>query len=123
MRCAAHILNLIVRDGLDIIKDGITLVRESVVYWNSTPKRVQIFYETAKQLRVVTEKKLVLDCPTRWNSTYAMLSHAKPYKEVFFRLKIKKIVRLLPIKNKRLTLRPKGKPICTVWGVPVRQRT
>ena len=87
MRCAAHILNLIVRDGLDIIKDGITLVRESVVYWNSTPKRVQIFYETAKQLRVVTEKKLVLDCPTRWNSTYAMLSHAKPYKEVFFRLK------------------------------------
>ena len=43
--------------------------------------------------------------------------------EVFFRLKIKKIVRLLPIKNKRLTLRPKGKPICTVWGVPVRQRT
>ncbi|CAI0387864.1 unnamed protein product [Linum tenue] len=89
MRCSAHILNLIVRDGLDAIKDAINLIRESVVYWNSTPKRVQTFFEVAKQLKLSFEKKLVLDCPTRWNSTYHMLSVAIPYKDVFFRLSLR----------------------------------
>ncbi|CAI0421692.1 unnamed protein product, partial [Linum tenue] len=89
MRCSAHILNLIVRDGLDAIKDAINLIRESVVYWNSTPKRVQTFFEVAKQLKLSVEKKLVLDCPTRWNSTYHMLSVAISYKDVFFRLSLR----------------------------------
>ncbi|CAN0866664.1 Putative AC transposase, partial [Linum grandiflorum] len=87
MCCAAHILNLVVRDGSDFIKDEINLIRESVVYWNSTPKRVQIFFETIKQCRIISEKKLALDCPTRWNSTYNMLSVALPYKDVLFCLR------------------------------------
>ncbi|CAN0923530.1 Putative AC9 transposase [Linum grandiflorum] len=32
MRCFAHVLNLIVKDGLDIIKEDIDKVRDSVVY-------------------------------------------------------------------------------------------
>ena len=32
MRCAAHILNLIVKDGLEVIKEGIEKIRESVLY-------------------------------------------------------------------------------------------
>ena len=87
MRCSAHILNLIVRDGLDVLKDGIEKIRESVVFWTCTPRRVEYFHETAQQLKLNVSTKLVLDCPTRWNSTYNMLSAAIPYKDVFARLK------------------------------------
>ncbi|KAH1264817.1 Zinc finger BED domain-containing protein RICESLEEPER 3 [Glycine max] len=45
------------------------------------------FQETAKQLRIPCTKKLSLDCPTRWNSTYKMLDVAISYEDVFSRLK------------------------------------
>jgi len=83
MRCAAHILNLIVRDGLEVIKDSIAKIRESVAYWTATPKRIEKFEEIAKHVKVKLEHKLGLDCKTRWNSTFKMLSIAMPYKVVF----------------------------------------
>jgi len=85
MRCAAHILNLIVKDGLEVIKNSIAKIRESVAFWTATPKRVEKFEEIAKHVKVKTEHKLGLDCKTRWNSTYKMLSIALPYKAVFNR--------------------------------------
>ncbi|CAN1761948.1 Putative AC transposase [Linum perenne] len=87
MRCTAHILNLIVKDGLDVLKDGIEKIRDSVLYWKATPKRIEFFQEVAKQTQIDYVNKLVDDCPTRWNSTYEMLSVALPYKDVFYRLK------------------------------------
>ncbi|CAN1336549.1 Zinc finger BED domain-containing protein RICESLEEPER 2, partial [Linum perenne] len=89
MRCCAHILNLIVKDGLDVIKKSVEIVRESVSFWTATPKRQQKFEEAARQLRIPTEKKISLDCPTRWNSTFLMLDNALIYKDVFSRLKIR----------------------------------
>ncbi|CAN1220922.1 Cytochrome P450 71D11 (Fragment) [Linum grandiflorum] len=86
MRCSAHILNLIVKDGLDIIKSGIERIRDSVSYWTATPKRIEFFEECAKQRNVDVGRKLALDCPTRWNSTFKMLESALPYKDVFSRL-------------------------------------
>ncbi|CAN0921385.1 Putative AC transposase [Linum grandiflorum] len=73
MRCAAHILNLIVKDGLLVIKDEIVKICESVAFWLATPRRLEKFTETAKQLRISCGNRLVLDCPTRWNSTHKML--------------------------------------------------
>ncbi|KAH1265815.1 Zinc finger BED domain-containing protein RICESLEEPER 2 [Glycine max] len=87
MRCCAHILNLIVKDGLGVVKDGVEKIRDSVAYWIATPKRLEKFQETAIQLRIPCTKKLSLDCPTRWNSTYKMLDVAISYKNVFSRLK------------------------------------
>ena len=83
MRCATHILNLIVQDGLSLISDGIEMIRDSVIYWTGSPKRRQKFEENARQLHVQCTKELVLDCKTRWNSTYLMLSIALIYKNIF----------------------------------------
>ena len=87
MRCCAHILNLIVQDGLSVIGDGIERVRDSVSFWTTTPKRIEKFEEAARHLAIDCSKKLALDCKTRWNSTYLMLSVAIMFKDVFKRLK------------------------------------
>ena len=50
MRCTAHILNLIVQDGLSLIGDGIERIRDSVIYWIGSPKKRQKFEENACQL-------------------------------------------------------------------------
>ncbi|KAH9735790.1 BED-type domain-containing protein [Citrus sinensis] len=74
MRCATHILNLIMKDGLD-----------NVSYWSSSSKQVEKFELACRQMQMDV-KKLGLDCPTRWNSTFTMLELAVKYKSVFSRL-------------------------------------
>ncbi|XP_030932334.1 zinc finger BED domain-containing protein RICESLEEPER 1-like [Quercus lobata] len=86
MRCAANILNMIIQDGLSLIGDGIERIRDSVIYWTGSLKRRQKFEENAHQLCVQCTKELILDCKTRWNSTYLMLSTALIYKDVFSHL-------------------------------------
>ena len=39
MRCCAHMLNLIVKDGLAMIADGIERVHSSVSFWVHTEKK------------------------------------------------------------------------------------
>ncbi|KAK3195742.1 hypothetical protein Dsin_027052 [Dipteronia sinensis] len=87
MRCTAHILNLIVKSGLEVIEFGVGRIRDSVAFWTATPKRIEKFEEAARQLKLGYDKRLVLDCKTRWNSTYLMLSVSLDYKDVFYRLK------------------------------------
>ena len=48
LRCCAHILNLIVKDGLDVIGDGIDRIRESVHFWTATPKRIEKFEDSTR---------------------------------------------------------------------------
>ena len=100
MCCAAHILNLIVKDGLEVIQPAIAKVRESVAFWTATPKRVEKFEEIAKYVKVPIEHKLGLDCKTRWNSTYKMLSIALPYVAVFNRAtRVEKLYDCAPSKE------------------------
>ncbi|XP_062103824.1 zinc finger BED domain-containing protein RICESLEEPER 2-like [Humulus lupulus] len=89
MRCCAHILNLIVKDGLSVIGDSIDKIQDSVSYWSGTPKRYEKFEDTARSLEVTCTKKLSLDCQTRWNSTYLMLNIALLYNRVFEQLKLR----------------------------------
>jgi hypothetical protein len=86
MRCVAHILNLIVKDGMSVMEKGIDKVRDSVAYWSATPKRHEKFEKMAAQMKGKYEKRIALDCKTRWNSTYIMLSTALEYQDVFERL-------------------------------------
>ena len=82
VRCCAHILNLLVQDGLSEIGEIIKNVRESVKYVIQSESRLNIFGDIVKQLKL-TSKQLILDCCTRWNATYFMLSSALEFKDVF----------------------------------------
>ncbi|KAG5528097.1 hypothetical protein RHGRI_028886 [Rhododendron griersonianum] len=82
VRCCAHILNLMVQDGLSVIGGVIECVREAVKYLVASEPHLIQFSEIAKQLQLPS-KRLILDCPTRWNSAYLMLSAALEFKDVF----------------------------------------
>ncbi|XP_028794391.1 zinc finger BED domain-containing protein RICESLEEPER 2-like [Neltuma alba] len=71
-----------VQDGLGRIRDIIHNVRESVKYINYNDSRLKAFCDVVEQKRL-KERKLILYCPTRWNSTYRMLSTALKFKVVF----------------------------------------
>ncbi|XP_022728910.1 zinc finger BED domain-containing protein RICESLEEPER 2-like [Durio zibethinus] len=86
VRCCAHILNLMVQDGLSEIKNVIGDVHESVSFINQNEARLNSFSDIVQQLQL-PDRKLILDCKTRWNSTFEMLSIAIKFKEVFSRLK------------------------------------
>lgn len=87
MRCCAQTLNLIVKDGLEIISEAIEKVRENVAFWSVTPKRSENFEEIARQVKVSCTKKVDFYCKTRWNFTYFMLNVAICYKDIFKCLK------------------------------------
>lgn len=59
MRCCAHVLNLIVQDGLSVINEQIIRIRDSVSFWTATPKRLERFENAAKQLKISFSKKLI----------------------------------------------------------------
>ncbi|KAF8106391.1 hypothetical protein N665_0140s0004 [Sinapis alba] len=82
MRCAAHIINLIVKDGLAEVDDNVSAIRNAVGYVRSSTSRLRSF-----ELRVdsgkLTRGSLPLDVKTRWNSTYLMLSRALEFRLAF----------------------------------------
>ncbi|XP_030964253.1 zinc finger BED domain-containing protein RICESLEEPER 1-like [Quercus lobata] len=86
VRCCAYIINLLVQDELSEIETVIENVRESVKYLIASEARLTKFGEIAKQLQLLS-KKLILDCPTSWNATYAMLVATLESREVFPRYK------------------------------------
>ncbi|XP_058753844.1 zinc finger BED domain-containing protein RICESLEEPER 2-like [Vicia villosa] len=57
MCCCAHILNLIVKEGMSLISGAIDNIRDSVGYWTATPKREEKFIETCGQAARDTQYK------------------------------------------------------------------
>lgn len=88
VRCCAHVLNLMVQDGLKEIVDISENIRDSVDFVNKSDGRALLFAEIAQQLQI-PGKKLLHDCRIRWNSTYEMLSCALKFKEVFPRFQVR----------------------------------
>ena len=86
MRCSAHILNLIVREGLVEMDETIMKVRKFVRYVRSSPQRQSIFKLCVKKEKVDFKSQLCLDVPTRWNYTYIMLEKVEKYQKTFERL-------------------------------------
>jgi hypothetical protein len=89
MRCCAHILNLIVGDGLKKHDSSIAKVCDAVSYVKSLPNRFQTFKDFVKTLGIESKSLLCLDVATRWNSTYIMLENAVKFEKVFLRMDFK----------------------------------
>ncbi|MBA0642839.1 hypothetical protein Goklo_027177 [Gossypium klotzschianum] len=84
VRCCAHILSLLVHDGHSKIEDVIDNVRESVKHIKASTVHLTMFSDIVKQIQL-PNKRLILDCCTRWNATYVMLSCVLEFKDVFRR--------------------------------------
>ncbi|XP_055959810.1 zinc finger BED domain-containing protein RICESLEEPER 2-like [Mercurialis annua] len=84
MRCIAHILNLVVSDGMKEMNCSVKKVRDCIRYVRNSPSRLKKFNDLASSDATLgTKKSLCLDVPTRWNSTYLMLDTACMLKSVF----------------------------------------
>ena len=83
MRCCAHILNLIVHDGLKQIDSSIGKIRDSVKYFKGSQTRKDKFLDCVKLVSMGYTKGLSQDVPTRWNSTYLMIESATHYRCAF----------------------------------------
>jgi hypothetical protein len=77
MRCAAHILNLVVHEGLDELGDCIDNIRNTVKYMEASPSRMAKFKSCIERENITCTKMVCVDVKTRWNSTYLMLCTAK----------------------------------------------
>ena len=86
VRFSAHILNLIVREGLVEMDETIVKVRKSVRYVSSSPQRQNTFKLFAEKEKVEVKNQLCLDVPTGWNYAYIMLEKAEKYQKAFERL-------------------------------------
>jgi hypothetical protein len=79
MRCAAHILNLVVSDGLKDLNDSISNIRNAVRYVRFSPSRMTKFKKCIEHENIKCKKMVCLDVPIRWNSTYLMLNITEKY--------------------------------------------
>ncbi|KAM1883871.1 hypothetical protein ACFX13_005180 [Malus domestica] len=86
MRCACHILNLIVKDGMTELSREIEGIRNCVKFIHSSPARLETFREYCILMRFDKMSNIPFDVVTRWNATYEMLNSAFKFKQVFARM-------------------------------------
>ncbi|TYG65856.1 hypothetical protein ES288_D06G220600v1 [Gossypium darwinii] len=82
VRCCAHILNLIVKAGLELADYVVCKIRNGIRYIKKSGIRRKRFYDVAdKSFHLNVTKKLRQDVCVRWNSTYLMLESFLYYKD------------------------------------------
>jgi hypothetical protein len=81
-RCCAHILNILVQDGLALAHRAIDKIRELVKQINSSPSRIQAFNGILERSGLPLKDGLTLDVPNFWNSTCDMIMEFIEYKVI-----------------------------------------
>ncbi|XP_013633166.1 PREDICTED: zinc finger BED domain-containing protein RICESLEEPER 2-like [Brassica oleracea var. oleracea] len=85
MRCCAHIINLIAKEGLGDLGDNVLAIRNAVQYVRSSSNRLNSFEQRVTTGKM-TRGSLPMDVKTRWNSTFLMLSRALQFRDAFDRM-------------------------------------
>jgi len=83
IRCCAHILNLIVQEGLKGASEALHKIRDSIKYIKGSDGRMIKFEGCVNDAGVSVSGGLRYDVSTRWNSTYIMLESAIQYRKAF----------------------------------------
>lgn len=86
MRCSAHIINIIVIEGMKEKDYSISSIRNAIRYVRSSSSRLLKFKECVKDEMIECKGLLCLDVATRWNSTFLMLSCAIKFQKAFERM-------------------------------------
>lgn len=87
MRCVPHILNLIVKSGLELLDELIEKIQKTARYINSSAQRDEKFLLALSQTKLNTRRRIPLDVDTRWNSTYQMIVASLELRPAIDRLK------------------------------------
>ncbi|KAK0590954.1 hypothetical protein LWI29_033608 [Acer saccharum] len=76
----------IVSDGLKDLHKSVVTIRNAVKYVKSSPSRLDRFKRAVEHEKLGNHGFVVLDVPTRWNSTYLMLESAMKLRKAFERM-------------------------------------
>ena len=83
MRCACHIVNLVVKDGIKDLFPSIEGIWNCVRFIHSSLASLDLFRSVASLEKINKMATIPMDVVTRWNETYGMLTSAFKYKDVF----------------------------------------
>ncbi|KAM1841521.1 hypothetical protein ACFX13_016332 [Malus domestica] len=86
VRCLAHIINLVVKHGLKKLDTTVDALRNAVRFVRSSPRRLSYFKKCVENEKLDSKGLVVMDVPTRWNSTYMMLESCLKFKKAFERM-------------------------------------
>jgi hypothetical protein len=76
VKCCAHILNILVQNGMKIIQSAISKIHELLKHIDSSPSRLQ----TSNGLPL--KHGICIDISNRWNATFKMLREVLSYKSI-----------------------------------------
>lgn len=79
IQCCAQILDLIMKDEMDVNEQDVEKSWDNTTILRSTPKKIENFETIAHHLNFAYSKKLMIDCRSRWSIAYLMLSIAFEY--------------------------------------------
>ncbi|GKV28863.1 hypothetical protein SLEP1_g37853 [Rubroshorea leprosula] len=83
MRCATHIIKLVVQDGAKLMNNSIASVKASYKYIRQSSQRKMRFKEVVEVEKIDAKKLLSLDVQHRWNSLYLMLDTIDKFEMAF----------------------------------------
>jgi hypothetical protein len=81
-RCSCHVINLIVKAGLQHFKPYIDDFRTGITFLNASNQRITA-YKSYCMSMAIRPHKFGIDMDVRCNSTYLILKHLVPYKSSF----------------------------------------